>query len=285
MIEILTWNIQCGLGVDGRHDLARIARVIAALGDPDVICLQEVCRFMPALDAEGADQVAALAALFPHHEAVFGPGIECRRAVGGPYQQIGNLVLSRFPVASVLRHTLPRPAHAGVKHMHRQALEVSVLAGRTAFRVVTTHLEFHSRIQRRAQVAYLRALQSEVLDTIAAPPLSVAEGPYAPIPRPAACVLCGDFNMVPGDAEYNLMAAERGAGEVLFEDAWSLARPSVPHDPTCGLFDRKQWPQGPHARDFFFVAPSLGRHIAGLEVDRQTDASDHQPLLIRLDLG
>jgi endonuclease/exonuclease/phosphatase family metal-dependent hydrolase len=283
MIEILTWNIQCGLGVDGRHDLAHIARVIAALGDPDVICLQEVCRFMPALDADGADQVALLTTLFPAHEAVFGPGVECRRTAGGPYQQIGNLILSRLPVESVLRHALPRPAHAGVKHMPRHALEVSLSAGRIPFRVVTTHLEYHSAVQRRAQVDRLRALQIEALDNIAAPPLTLADGPYAPIPRPEHCVLCGDFNVVLGDDEYDRLLAETPAGERVFQDAWPLARPGAPHDPTCGLFDRRQWPQGPHTRDFFFVTPALGREVVGFEVDCATDASDHQPLLLRLD--
>ncbi len=284
MIEVLTWNIQCGLGVDGQHDLGRIAHAITAMGDPDVICLQEVCRFMPALDRQGADQVAVLSQLFPDHEAVFGPGIECRRAAGGPYQQIGNLILSRLPVENVIRHALPRPAHPGIKHMPRQALDVSVLAGQIPFRVVTTHLEYHSPVQRRSQVERLRTLQREALDNLTAPPLFVADGPYAPIPRPANCVVCGDFNMVVDDDEYRLMLAEAPAGDALFKDAWPVVRDGVPHDPTCGLYDREQWPQGPHCRDFFFVTPALGRHLTGFEVDPDTAASDHQPLLIRLDL-
>ena len=61
MTTILTWNIQCGLGVDGRVDLVRLADVIRSMADADVICLQEVSRFNPELDGgENVDQVAAL---------------------------------------------------------------------------------------------------------------------------------------------------------------------------------------------------------------------------------
>lgn len=285
MIEVLSWNIQCGLGVDGRHDLTRIAETIRALGDPDVVCLQEVCRFMPALDGEGADQVAAFERLFPEHEALFGPGLEWRPAPGGGYQQIGNLILSRLAVESVSRHVLPRPAHQGVKHMQRQALEVTLRAGRSAFRVMTTHLEYHSERQRRAQVERLRALQREALDNLAAPPLPVAEGPYAPLPRPADCVLCGDFNLMVDDEEYRLMLAEDGGAGALFRDAWTIARAGEPHAPTCGQFDRQQWPQGPHCRDFFFVTPGLAGALEAYEVDVATAASDHQPLALWLEVA
>lgn len=49
-MQIISWNIQCGLGVDGKVDLARIANVMREMGDADIICLQEVSRFNPDLD-------------------------------------------------------------------------------------------------------------------------------------------------------------------------------------------------------------------------------------------
>ena len=70
MTKIVSWNIQCGLGVDGQINLNRIAEVISSQGDPDIICLQEVARFDPASDqGQGADQYAILSDLFPHHSA------------------------------------------------------------------------------------------------------------------------------------------------------------------------------------------------------------------------
>ena len=43
-MEIITWNVQSGLGVDGRVDLGRIAAAVRELGDPDIICFQEVAE-------------------------------------------------------------------------------------------------------------------------------------------------------------------------------------------------------------------------------------------------
>ena len=44
MIQILSWNIQNGEGVDGKISLNRIADTIFSMATPDVICLQEVSR-------------------------------------------------------------------------------------------------------------------------------------------------------------------------------------------------------------------------------------------------
>jgi exonuclease III len=78
-----------------------------------------------------------------------------------------------------------------------------------------------------------------------------------------------------------LMTAPLPSGSAL-SDAWSVFRPDAPHPPTTGVFDRKQWPQGPHCRDYFFVTPDLAARIAEVEVDVETGQSDHQPVVLRL---
>jgi len=268
MTAILSWNIQCGLGCDGVFDLARIARVAKAMGEADVICMQEVTRNDPAI-ADGADQTAQLAALFPGYQVVFGPGLD------RPPRQFGNLILSRLPVLQVFHHLLPHPAQGGIKHMQRQAIEVVVEALGGPLRVVTTHLEYYSDAHRTAQIERLRALQAEVTRNEAQPP-KPAPSPYDPVPRPASLVLCGDLNLLPGDAQYGLLFAPP------LIDAWRAARPGEPHPPTTGLFDRKQWPMGGHCRDYFAVTADVGGRIAAIEVDLATDASDHQPLRLEL---
>jgi len=268
MTAILSWNIQCGLGCDGVVDLARTARVAQAMGEADVICMQEVTRNDPAI-ADGADQAAQLGALFPGYRVLFGPGLD------RPPRQFGNLILSRLPVLQVFNHLLPHPAAGGIKHMQRQAIEVVVETRSGPLRVVTTHLEYYSDAHRAAQIERLRALQDEVAGNEAQPP-KPAPSPYDPVPRPGSCVLCGDLNLLPGDAAY----------ERLFQpsllDAWRSAQPGEPHPPTTGLFDRKQWPMGGHCRDYFAVTPDVVRRIAAIEVDLATDASDHQPLRLVL---
>ncbi len=268
MTSIFTWNIQCGLGCDGVVDLARIARVARAMGESDVICFQEVARNDPAI-AGGADQAAELQALFPEYQAFFGPGVE------RPPRQFGNLLLSRLPVLQVFRHLLPRPAEGGIKHMQRQAIEAVVRTRAGALRVVTTHLEYYTPVHRAAQIERLRALQAEAAENEARPPKPAAS-PYDAVPRPASLVLCGDLNLLPGDAEY----------KALFQpplvDAWAFFRKGEAHPPTTGLHDRVQWVMGGHCRDYFALTGDMARRITALDVDVATDASDHQPLRLSL---
>lgn len=282
-MEILSWNIQCGRGVDGRVDLARIARTIRAFGDPDVICLQEVARGMAELDGGGGlDQVAELGRLFDGYERVFGPALDRRGKAGGPRRQYGNLILSRRPVLQVFRHMLPRPAEPGLKHMPRQATEAVIESEAGPMRVVTTHLEFHSAEQRRAQIARLRALHQEVAANERAPADPTAGEPYATVPRPSTAVFCGDFNLEPGSPEYRMLLAPFDDGTPALIDTWTALYPDRPHDPTCGLFDSAQWPEGSHCRDFFFVTEDLIERLECAAVELDSAASDHQPILLRL---
>ena len=273
MTAILTWNIQCGLGCDGVFDLARIARVIRAMGDSDVLCLQEVARNDPAF-GDGADQVARLQALFPEYEAFFGAGLD-RRGEGGRRREFGNLLLSRLPVLQVFRHLLPHPAEGGIKHMQRQAIEAVVATAAGPLRVVTTHLEYFSAAHRAAQIERLRQLQAEAADNVARP-AKPAASPYDPVPRPAALVLCGDLNVQPHEAEYGQLFAPPLA------DAWRVVRGDEPHPPSTGLFDRRQWPMGGHCRDYFAVTADVAQRVAAVDMDAATDASDHQPLRLSL---
>ncbi len=273
MTAILTWNIQCGLGCDAVVDLARIARLAGAMGEADVICFQEVARNDPAYGG-GADQVAELQKLFPEYEAFFGAGLD-RQGERKARRQFGNLILSRLPVLQAFCHLLPHPAAAGIKHMQRQAIEVVVDTSAGPLRVMTTHLEYYSTAHRAEQIERLRALQAEVADNDAQP-AKAAKSPYDPVPRPASLVLCGDMNVQPDEDEYRQLFAPP------LLDAWRVARGSEPHPPSTGLFDRKQWAMGGHCRDYFAVTADVAARIAAVEMDAETDASDHQPLRLVL---
>jgi len=273
MTSILTWNIQCGRGCDGRFDLARIARVAEAMGDSDVLCFQEVARNDPQY-ADGADQLAELQALFPRHLAFFGTALD-RPGTGAERRQFGNLLLSRLPVLQVFFHLLPHPAEGGIKHMQRQAIEAVVETRTGPLRVITTHLEYYSAAHRAAQIERLRALQAEVAENEARPPKPAAS-PYDPVPRPASLVLCGDLNFLPHEDEFRALFAPP------LLDAWRSARGAEPHPPSTGLYDRRQWPMGGHCRDYFAVTPDVAQRVADVAIDSATDASDHQPLRLTL---
>ena len=287
MTTILSWNIQAGLGVDGRVDLARIARTVRALADADVICLQEVesrGSGGPGDDAASVrgDQFETLQDLFPGYAAVIGAGVERADDAAASMYRFGNMVLSRLPILSVFRHVLPQPASPGVRHMPRQATEVTVRSSGGPLRVVTTHLEFHSPVHRRAQVERLRELHVEVAEQARHPGQVRDGGPYAPIARPPSAVFCGDFNLESDSEEYAALLAPFGGVAPDLVDAWPALYPGRPHDPTCGVFDRRQWPAGAHCRDFFLVTRELQPRLRSLRVDLRTDASDHQPVALAL---
>ena len=287
MTTILSWNIQAGLGIDGRVDLARIARTIRALADADVICLQEVesrGSGGPGDEVESVreDQFETLQRLFPGHAAVTGAGVERAETDAGPMYRFGNMVLSRLPLLSVFRHLLPQPATSAARHMPRQATEVTVRSPGGPLRVVTTHLEYHSPVHRRAQVERLRELHAEVAGQARHPAPAEDTGPYARIARPPSAVFCGDFNMESDSEEYAALLAPFDGGAADLVDAWPALYPGRPHDPTCGVFDRRQWPAGAHCRDFFLVTEELRPRLRSLRVDLRTDASDHQPVVLVL---
>jgi endonuclease/exonuclease/phosphatase family metal-dependent hydrolase len=282
MTVIVTWNVQACRGVDGVTDPARIARVIAAMGPFDVICLQEISRNDPEGDGgPDADQVGALSRAFPDHEVHFGAAIDRAGGTDGRRWQFGNLILSRPPAVQAFRHSLPDVADGDNKHMPRQATEIVIATGARPLRVVTTHLDYHSAVNREAQIDRLRELQMQIAANARTPPPDPGRGPFAAAPRPASLVLCGDFNFVAGERHYRRMLSPGEAATDLLHDAWPACR-DTPHDPTCGVFDYDQWPDGPHCRDFFFVTPDESARIRSIEVVLHTDASDHQP--IRLDL-
>lgn len=281
---VLSWNIQNGKGVDDVISLQRIASIIREMCDPDVICLQEVTRHL-ALDADGfaPDQVEELSQLFPEYTLTFGSAVEASVYGSQTRWQFGNATLSRLPILSVFHHPLPEPAESGIRHMPRQATEITVAGPEKPLRIINTHFEFHSAQQRMMQVERLRTLQCEVLANAQTPPDRDNSGPYQVVARPGDCVLCGDFNMETKFPEYATMLAPDCHGATMFQDAWTLVNENLPHEPTCGIFDHVQWPDGEHCRDFFFVSPDIAKTVTEVRVNTQTNASDHQPLMLVLD--
>jgi len=286
-MQIISWNIQCGLGVDGHIDLGRIARVIKNMGSADVICLQEVARFNPDLDGGVChDQLQALAEFFPGYQPVFGVAVDRSHSKTGRRWQFGNAILTKLPILQTFSHQLPQPAPTeAVKHMPRQALEIVIKAPTgDPFRVTTTHLEFHSMEQRLAQMLRLQDLLVETSANERYKSDVPIDSPYSATPRPVKNVLCGDFNAVPDDADYQALIQPSGQGGAQYSDAWRVIKGDAIHHPTCGLFDHRQWPQGPHCRDYFFVSTGMVESVRTIEVEDNTDASDHQPLAMTLAL-
>jgi endonuclease/exonuclease/phosphatase family metal-dependent hydrolase len=282
-MQLLSWNIQWCRGVDGRVDPQRIARAIRELADADVICLQEVARGFDTLaGSDGEDQFALLAEAFEGYTAIEGIAVDVPDELGDR-RQFGNLLLSRLPVRQVWRHLLPWPADAEHADMPRMAIEAVIEAPAVgALRVTTTHLGYYSAAQRLAQIDGLRALHAAAhAHRIKPARADLSNGPFQWRPRPAAGIVCGDCNCEPGSPGHARILESFDDGTPAFRDAWEIAHPGRPHEPTVGLYDTVQWPRS-FACDFVFVSEDLAPRVQALRIDAASDASDHQALLLRL---
>ena len=140
-------------------------------------------------------------------------------------------------------------------------------------------------MQRAAQVERLRDLHVEAASREARAKdadESERRGPFAWTPRPRSAVLVGDFNFRPDDPLHARLRAPFDAGVPAFRDAWAIVRPGEPHAPTLGLYDKAQWPGDPFTTDFVFVTDDLAGRVEAVTVNDRTEASDHQPLLLRM---
>jgi endonuclease/exonuclease/phosphatase family metal-dependent hydrolase len=268
-MRLLSWNVQWCRGMDGRVDPKRIAAEVKRLGDPDVICLQEIARNFPEMaGSAGEDQVEVLRRELPGYEAFFGTGVDLPGRNGR--RLFGNMVLSRLPVGRVLRHSLPWPALPDAYSMPRVVVEVVVETPFGLLRVMTTHLEYYSATHRAAQIESIHRIHAEAC----APHLKVDEpGSYESFDRAKSALVCGDFNLKPDDPHHRKML-DGG-----FVDAWQQLNPGKPRQDTFHLYDG----QAPYCCDYIFVTPDLVPRLRSIRIDTATQASDHQPVMVEFE--
>ena len=267
-MRLLSWNVQWCRGLDGVVDPARVAAE-ARRYDPDVICLQEIATNFPELaGSKGEDQPHLLMQALPGYEGCLATGVDVPGS-NGRRSRFGNLLLSRLPVGRVLRHSLPWPPAPGVPSMPRVALEVVIEAPFGTVRVTTTHLEYYSAEHRSAQAGRLRAIHAEACSER----LAVDEsGPFQLRSLPKSAILCGDFNLPPGDPLHARMI------QFGFVDAWEALHPGTPHPHTFRVHEREAG-ESPYCCDYVFVTEDLVPRLRSIRVDGATRASDHQPVI------
>jgi endonuclease/exonuclease/phosphatase family metal-dependent hydrolase len=284
-MKLVCWNTQWCRGLDGQVSPERIVRGARALGDFDVLCLQEIAQGFDRIQGAPGDQPAQLAAALPGFQCFFGAAVD-EFTPDGQRQRFGNWIATRLPVARVQHHALPWPADAGVRSMPRMCSVVTVIGPQLGpVRIMTTHLEYYSASQRLAQARALRAWHDEACAMAAAPPEPSDDGsPFQSKRHTPHAVLCGDFNAEISDAAIAAICAPAGAAAAAsgFVDAWPLRHGNAPHASTFRVFDRTYGPD-PMACDFVFVSAGLASRVRKVEVDLQTRASDHQPVFVELE--
>jgi endonuclease/exonuclease/phosphatase family metal-dependent hydrolase len=284
-MKILSWNVQWCRGIDGRVDPARIVAEAKRIADFDVLCLQELADNYPdpRLAAnDDRDQFDEIASMLPGYAAVPGIAVD-QPAEGGARRRFGNMILSRLPVLQAYRWLLPFPYEAGKPGMPRIGVEAVVQAPGGNVRVITTHLEWYSIVQRTAQVDALRRIYAEGHAHAKAAEVTMGAdgGPFETFLRPAATVVCGDFNLEHTSDLHARMVSRFEDGTPALVNSWDLLHPGKPYPATFCIYNR-MGDYGELHCDFFFASPEAAERIADFHVDQKTQASDHQPIVLTL---
>lgn len=284
-MKILTWNVQWCRGIDGRVDPERIVSEIRRLGEADVVCLQEIGDNFPAPrlpGSDGSDQFRQLAELMPGYAAIAGVAVD-QPGEQGARRRFGNMIFSRLPVKQVYRWLLPHPCEPGVAGMPRIAVEAVVAAPFGDVRIITTHLEWYSIVQRRAHVEELRRIYADghAHARHGRVVMGLEQGPFETYVRPEATVICGDFNLEYDSDLHARMVAPFGDETPALTNAWDLLHPGEPY-PATFLIHSTMPGYGQLHCDFFFVDPDVAARVAAWDVDQDTQASDHQPVVLTL---
>jgi endonuclease/exonuclease/phosphatase family metal-dependent hydrolase len=281
---LITWNVQWCRGVDGSVEPGRIVDTAKSLADFDVLCLQEVADYYPdprLPGMRGGNEFGELARRLPDFTAIEGVAVD-QPADGMRRRRFGNMILSRLPVRQIYRHLLPYPCEPGVSGMPRIALEAIVGAPFGDVRVITTHLEYYSQRARFAQIDALRRVYADGYAHASDAYRSGSdEGPFETFAYPRETLICGDCNFEPDAPEHARMTAPVDAATP-FVDAWQHLNPGTPHPSTCKIYE-KETPGEPEQHwDFVFVNGDLAPRLRQVDVDRETQASDHQPVIVTI---
>jgi endonuclease/exonuclease/phosphatase family metal-dependent hydrolase len=280
-VKILTWNIQATKGCDSVFDSSRITNEITKFGPVEVICLQEVARHIPSLGFE--DQATIISNQFPEFDAHWAPGFSVPDK-SGTRSEFGNLTLVRKPLLRNARvHILPSPFIEELQ-MPRTMAEVVVGGEQFIFSIFNAHLAFHSSIERIEQLAALTNLRDQIIAKSELALHPDAEDPYRYADSIQAVILCGDLNVASDSNEFKEHITDRN-----WVDCWNVQNDAnsiatAEREPTCGCYDHIQWTDGPHVRDYFLVTENIADKTISVDVNVETDASDHQPVLLEIAL-
>jgi endonuclease/exonuclease/phosphatase family metal-dependent hydrolase len=169
-LNVMSYNIHVGVGMDKKQDLARIAEVIKR-NRVDIVGLQEVDR---GVERTGrVDEIKELARL---------TGMDYAFAHNLDYQggQYGVAVLSRFPILAI-----DHRRYANRRERERRGfIRVEIEVGGRRLNFVTTHLDY--------QLLDGRVFETEQL-------LKALEGVRGPL------LVAGDFNEEPPGGAYDMM--------------------------------------------------------------------------------
>jgi endonuclease/exonuclease/phosphatase family metal-dependent hydrolase len=285
-MQCVSYNIQYGIGLDKRYD---IARIVDAVRGADLIGLQEVSRNNP--NNQGRDMPAEIRALLPEYFSVYGPSFEIDmgshvkdgKAVDLRFQ-FGNMILSRTPILASRNLLLPRRRSVAKMNFQRSALEALVETPLGPIRFYSTHLDHRSPDERLTQIRHL-------MERVLAYPreggglTGVGEMGFPEPPRPESAVLLGDFNLLAGSPEHEQITGrlDHEFGLPLVADKFVDAAAHLGTEAdTCVDIDHPDDVSRHKRIDYTFVTVDLADRLKSCHVDTGAVGSDHRPVWVEL---
>lgn len=285
-MKFMSFNIQFGIGLDGEYDPERI---VEALKGADIVALQEVTRNFP--QNSHADLPAIFADLMGDYFHVFGPGTDTdagSRIEGGKAVmrrlQVGNMILSRYPILATRNLLLPRTRTYGKLNLQRSALEALIDTPNGPIRVYSVHLDHRDPAERIRQIEFLK----DRLNLHGIEGGSVTGGGefgFDDLPHTDDYIVMGDFNMLPESPEYIAMA---GPKDVYYGRTPRATSPVDAHAwlgvvaPDAYTWEEPEKPEIRQYLDYCFVSGSLVGQVKAAGVEEGCVASDHKPVWVEI---
>jgi endonuclease/exonuclease/phosphatase family metal-dependent hydrolase len=279
-MEVISYNIQFGRGLDGRFDMGRICDSIRGA---EIICLQEVeAGWQRSGDI---DQVQVISELLPEYYAVYGSSFDVDNSyktddgkVVNRRRQHGDMVLSRWPILSSRCFNLPKTHHDDKFNMQMGFIEAVIDCDAGPIRIYNLHAGYLQAEERRTQFRYLVEVyhrspaeqgawsgKSNINDD------DWSNGRATPA-MPQSAIVCGDFNCPPGSLEYQYIIENSD-----LSDCWQLIDPAnlntstLKHGKTDDIDISGKI-------DHIFVSADLVDRVQGVTIDHQAEGSDHKPV-------
>jgi endonuclease/exonuclease/phosphatase family metal-dependent hydrolase len=283
-MNIVSYNIQFGRGLDYRVDLKRICQ---SIDQADIICLQEVDVGWQR--SGGVDQVKAISEILPHYYVVFGSSFDVDDSVKNAdgtitnrRRQHGDMILSRWPIVSSRTFNLPKTHHDDKFNMQMSFVEAVIQTETRAIRVYNFHAGYLKVEERLAQVKHLARVYGKSPEQFGA---WSGKGDIdgddwsnslinkeAKPSMPSSAIVCGDFNCTIGSDEYTYLLNHTD-----LVDCWQVAdvaninQSTLKNEMTGDI-------QIAGKIDHIFVSADLAGDIHQVEIDTKADGSDHCPV-------
>jgi endonuclease/exonuclease/phosphatase family metal-dependent hydrolase len=283
-MEVISYNIQFGRGLDGRFDLGRICD---SVDGADIICLQEVEAGWQR--SNEIDQAQAISELLPEYYAVYGSSFDVDNSyktddgkVVNRRRQHGVLVLSRWPILSSRCFNLPKTHYADKFNMQMGFIEAVIDCYPEPIRIYNLHAGYLQGKERRLQFEnfidiYLRSPREQ--------------GAWSGKPNiddddwsnnqespamPQSAIVCGDFNCSPGSPEYQFIVESSDLSDCWFVcDRPNLNTPTRRHEKTADIDISGKI-------DHIFVSAHLVDRVQEVKIDDAAEGSDHKPISLKL---